>query len=57
MTVLLAYAYGKPCEAESSGPVISMVEIEEARQSLQAKLQRITDSLESPRSAPPARQR
>ena len=57
MTVLLAYAYGKPCEAESSEPVISMAEIEEARQSLQAKLQRITDSLESLRSAPPARQR
>jgi len=57
MTVLLAYAYGKPCEAESSEPVISLAEIEEARQSLQAKLQHITDSLEPRSIEPPTRQR
>ena len=57
MTVLLAYAYGKPCEAESSEPVISMSELEEARQSLQAKLQHIADSLESRPVVPPAGQR
>ena len=42
MTVLLAYAYGKPSEAASSEPVISMAEIAEARQSLEAKLEHIT---------------
>ena len=57
MTVLLAYAYGKSCEAESSKPVISMAEMAEARQSLQAKLQHITDSLESHPVEPPASQR
>ena len=57
MTVLLAYAYGKPSEATSSEPVISLVEIAEARQSLQAKLRYITDSLESRPVVPPAGQR
>ena len=57
MTVLLAYAYGKPCEAASSEPVISMSEIEEARQSLEVKLQRMTDSLESRPIDSPANQR
>ena len=57
MTVLLAYAYGKPSEAASSEPVISMVEIAEARQSLRAKLQHITDSLDSRPVEPPTRQR
>ena len=56
MTVLLVYAYGKPCEAESREPVISMSDLEEARQSLQAKLQHITDSLESRSIEPPALQ-
>ena len=47
MTVLLAYAYGKSREASSPEPVISMSEIEEARRSLEVKLQRMTDSLGS----------
>ena len=57
MTVLLAYAYGKPRKASSPEPVISMAEMAEARQSLQAKLQHITYSLESHPVEPPARQR
>ena len=68
MTVPLAYAYGKPGETANAEPMISMAEIEEARQSLEAKLERITDSLESdsssrqlamvmpPRIAPPVSQ-
>ena len=68
LTVLLAYAYGKPRETANAEPMISMAEIEEARQSLEAKLERITDSLESdsssrqlamvmpPRIAPPVSQ-
>ena len=64
--MLLAYAYGKPRETANAEPMISMAEIEEARQSLEAKLERITDSLESdsrqlamvmpPRIAPPVSQ-
>ena len=57
LTVLLAYAYGKPRETANAEPMISMAEIEEARQSLEAKLEHITDSLESHPVAPPARQR
>ena len=55
--MLLAYAYGKPRETANAEPMISMAEIEEARQSLEAKLEHITDSLESHPVAPPARQR
>jgi len=47
MTVLLAYAYGKPRETTSTEPMISMSEIEEARHTLRAKLQHMTDSPES----------
>ena len=57
LTVLLAYAYGKPRETANAEPMISMAEIEEARQSLQAKLQHITDSLEPRSIEPPTRQR
>ena len=57
MTALLAYAYGKPRETANAEPMISMAEIEEARQSLEAKLEHITYSLESHPVAPPARQR
>ena len=46
MTVLLAYAYGKPSEATNPAPVISMAEMAEARRSLQAKLEHITNSVE-----------
>ena len=47
MTVLLAYAYGKPRETISTEPMVSMSEIEEARHTLRAKLQHMTDSPES----------
>ena len=49
MTSLMAYAYGKPREATSAEPMIPMSEseIEDARQSLKVKLQRISESLES----------
>ena len=46
MTSLMAYAYGKPREATSAEPMIPMSEIEDARQSLKVKLQRISESLE-----------
>ena len=55
--MLLAYAYGKPRETANAEPMISMAEIEEARQSLEAKLEHITYSLESHPVEPPARQR
>ena len=45
--LLLAYAYGKPRDTASAEPMISMSEIEDARQSLEIKLQRIRESLES----------
>ena len=57
LTVLLAYAYGKSRETANAEPMISMAEIEEARQSLEAKLERITDSLESNPVEAPASQR
>ena len=57
LTVLLAYAYGKTRETANAEPMISMAEIEEARQSLEAKLEHITYSLESHPVEPPARQR
>ena len=44
LAVLLAYAYGKPRGTTSAEPMIALSEIEEARQSLRAKLQHITDS-------------
>ena len=47
MTSLMAYAYGKPREATSAEPMTPMSEIEDARQSLKVKLQRISESLES----------
>ena len=57
LTVLLAYAYGKPRETANAEPMISMAEIEEARQSLEAKLEHITYSLESHPVEAPASQR
>ena len=47
MTVLMAYAYGKPRETTISESMIPMSEIEDARQSLEIKLQRFRESLES----------
>ena len=47
LTILMAYAYGKPREAVSVESMIPMSEIEEARQSLDLKLRRIRESLES----------
>ena len=47
LTALMAYAYGKPREGTSTEPMIPMSEIEEARQSVQVKPQRIRESLES----------
>ena len=46
MTVLMAYAYGKPRDTTTSEPMILLSEIEDARQSLEIKLQRIRESLE-----------
>ena len=47
MTGLMAYAYGKPRDTTTSESMIPMSEIEDARQSLEIKLQRIRESLES----------
>ena len=47
MTTLMAYAYGKPRDTTTSEPMIPMSEIEDARQSLDVKLQRVRESLES----------
>ena len=47
MTALMAYAYGKPRDTMTSEPMIPMSEIEDARQSLEIKLQRIRASLKS----------
>ncbi len=44
LTALMAY--GKPSDTTTSEPMIPMSEIEEARQSLEMKLQRIRESLE-----------
>jgi hypothetical protein len=44
MTVLMAYAYGRPRDTTTSEPMIPMSEIEDARQSLEIKLQRIRKS-------------
>ncbi len=44
MTALMAYAYGKPRDDTSSEPMIPLSEIEDARQSLEIKLQRIRES-------------
>jgi hypothetical protein len=46
MTTLMAYAYGRPRDTTTSEPMIPMSEIEDARQSLEIKLQRIRESLE-----------
>ena len=47
LTALMAYAYGKPSDTTTSEPMIPMSEIEDARQSLEMKLQHIRESLES----------
>ena len=47
LTVLMTYAYGKPRDTTTSEPMIPISEIEDARQSLEIKLQRIRESLES----------
>ena len=45
MTALLAYAYGKPRETASAEPMIPMSEIEDARRSLQVKLEHLRQTL------------
>ncbi len=47
LTVLMAYAYGKPRNITTSETMIPLSEIDDARQSLEIKLQRIRESLES----------
>ena len=47
MTMLMAYAYGRLRDTTTSEPMIPMSEIEDARQSLEIKLQRIRESLQS----------
>ena len=47
MTALMAYAYGKPRGTTTAEPMVPLSEIEDARQSLEIKLQRIRESLES----------
>ena len=47
MTTLMAYAYGRPRDTTTSESMIPMSEIEDARNSLEMKLQRIRESLES----------
>ena len=47
MTALMAYAYGKPRDTMTAEPMIPLSEIEDARQSLEIKLQRIRESLGS----------
>jgi len=47
MTALMAYAYSKPRDTTTSEPIIPISEIEEARQSLEIKLQGIRESLKS----------
>ena len=54
MTSLMAYAYGKPREATSAEPMIPMSEIEDARQSLKVKLQRISNHWNPVPVEPPA---
>ncbi|SVE10207.1 uncharacterized protein METZ01_LOCUS463061 [marine metagenome] len=46
MTALLAYAYGKPRDTASAEPMIPMSEIEDARRSLQVKLEHIRQTLD-----------
>ena len=46
MTALMAYAYGKPRETANAERMIPMSEIEDARRSLQVKLERIYQTLE-----------
>ena len=45
MTALLAYAYGKPRETASAEPMIPMSQIEDARRSLQVKLEHLRQTL------------
>ena len=47
LTVLMTYAYGKPRDTTTSEPMIPISEIEDAGQSLEIKLQRIRESLDS----------
>ena len=47
LTVLMTYAYGKPRDTTTSEPMIPISEIEDAGQSLEIKLQRIRESLQS----------
>ena len=46
MTTLMAYAYGRPRDTTTAEPMIPMSEIEDARKSLEIKLQRIGQALE-----------
>ena len=46
MTALMAYAYGKPRETANAERMIPMSEIEDARRSLQVKLERSYQTLE-----------
>ena len=43
--LLLAYAYGKPRDTASAEPMIPMSEIEDARRSLQVKLEHLRQTL------------
>ena len=45
MTALLAYAYGRPRDTVSAEPMIPMSEIEDARRSLQVKLEHLCQTL------------
>ena len=47
MRALMAYAYGKPRDTATSEPMIPLSEIEDARQSLEIRLQGIRESLRS----------
>ena len=47
LTVLMTYAYSKPRDTTTSEPMTPISEIEDADQSLEIKLQRIRESLES----------
>ena len=48
MTALMAYAYGKPRNTATSEPTIPLSEIEDARKSLEQKLQDINKTLGQP---------
>jgi len=46
LTLLLAYAYGKPRETTTAEPMISMSEIGDAQRSLQIKLEHLRQTLD-----------